>query len=143
MAETIMKLYSKIAKLKPVIKKENKLKEKPMEDCGKKSANKPKSKAVPSARAPKSSATGNSSTASATNGSIIPPVGKATSAPKPAPPTSIPMNNVPGDVKRKTVYQHRPRVLLVGDSLAQNLEFRKVEVVTNTTVKSAKAYSSV
>jgi hypothetical protein len=33
-------------------------------------------------------------------------------------------------------------VLYVGDSLAHNANVREVEVVTNTTIKTAKAYSS-
>ena len=43
----------------------------------------------------------------------------------------------------KTEYQCKARVLLVGDSLAQNSDFRKLEAVTNTTIKTAKAYSSI
>ena len=42
----------------------------------------------------------------------------------------------------KTKYQCKPRVLLVGDSLAHNSNFNKIEAVTNTTIKTAKAYSS-
>jgi hypothetical protein len=45
--------------------------------------------------------------------------------------------------KRKTVYQQKPKVLIVGDSLAHNSHFRKLEIVTNTTIKTAKGYSSV
>ena len=45
--------------------------------------------------------------------------------------------------KRKTVYQQRPKVLIVGDSLAHNSHFRKLEIVTNKTIKTAKGYSSV
>ena len=44
--------------------------------------------------------------------------------------------------KRKTYYQRKSRVLYVGDSLAHNANVREVEVVTNTTIKTAKAYSS-
>ena len=41
--------------------------------------------------------------------------------------------------KRKTDYQCKPRVLFIGDSLAHNTNFNKLEVVTNTTIKTAKA----
>ena len=44
--------------------------------------------------------------------------------------------------KRKTDYQCKPKVLLVGDSIAHNTNFNCIEVVTNTTLKTAKAYSS-
>jgi hypothetical protein len=37
----------------------------------------------------------------------------------------------------------KQRILFVGDSIAHNLMFRDVEEVTNTTLKTAKAYSSV
>ena len=36
----------------------------------------------------------------------------------------------------------KPKVLLVGDSLAQKLNFNHAEVVTNTTIRTAKGYSS-
>ena len=45
--------------------------------------------------------------------------------------------------KRTTPYLNKPNVLLVGDSLSQNLHFRRIETITNTTIKTAKAYSSV
>ena len=45
--------------------------------------------------------------------------------------------------KRRTIYQQKPKVLLVGDSLAHNSNFNKLEVVKNTTIKTAKGYSSV
>ena len=45
--------------------------------------------------------------------------------------------------KKKNEYQRRSRVLLVGDSIAHNSQVRKIEVVTDTTIKTAKAYSSV
>ena len=41
------------------------------------------------------------------------------------------------------VYEQKPKVLLVGDSLAHNSNFNRLEVVTNTTIKTAKGYSSV
>ena len=44
------------------------------------------------------------------------------------------------NIKHKTYYQKKPRVLVVGDS--QNLNFRKIEEITNTTVNTAKGYSS-
>ena len=45
--------------------------------------------------------------------------------------------------KKKTNFQRRPKVLMVGDSVAHNTNFRIVEKVTNSTIKTAKAYSSV
>ena len=48
-----------------------------------------------------------------------------------------------GSTKKKTEYQNKQRLLLVGDSLAHNTNFRILEEVTNTTIRSAKAYSSV
>ena len=44
--------------------------------------------------------------------------------------------------KPKTGYQRRAKVLFVGDSLVHNTNFSQVEMVTNTTIKTAKAYSS-
>ena len=44
--------------------------------------------------------------------------------------------------KVKTSYQLKKKVLLVGDSLAQNLHFPTLEMVTNTTIRTAKGYSS-
>ena len=43
---------------------------------------------------------------------------------------------------RRTKYQQKPKVLVVGDSLAHNANYRRIEVVTDTTIKTAKAYSS-
>ena len=45
--------------------------------------------------------------------------------------------------QKQTKYQSKPRILVVGDSLAHNTNFRRIEVVTNTTIKTVKAYSSV
>ena len=42
----------------------------------------------------------------------------------------------------RTAYQCKPRVLFMGDSLAHNSKFREIEIVTNTTIKTAKSYSS-
>ena len=44
--------------------------------------------------------------------------------------------------QNKTGYQKKQRVLFVGDSLVHNTNFNMLEVVTNTTIKTAKAYSS-
>ena len=64
-----------------------------------------------------------------------------------SPQTKIPHNKkskVPQvNQKKKSEYQCKPRVLLVGDSLLHNTHFRYVEDVTNTTIKTSKAYSSV
>ena len=42
----------------------------------------------------------------------------------------------------RSKYQLKPRVLMVGDSVAHNANFRVIEKATNTTIKTAKAYSS-
>ena len=47
-----------------------------------------------------------------------------------------------GRTQSKNNYQSKARVLFDGDSVAHNVEFRKLEIVTNTTIKTAKAYSS-
>ena len=59
------------------------------------------------------------------------------------PDTSNGARTSPSNMKRKTEYQRKPRLLLVGDSIAHNINFRKLEQVSNTTVKTSKAYSSV
>ena len=46
------------------------------------------------------------------------------------------------NIKQKSRYQLKPRILVVGDSLLQNSNFRHVEKVTQSTIKSAKGYSS-
>ena len=46
-------------------------------------------------------------------------------------------------VKPKTSYLRRANVLFVGDSVAHDLKFREVEKITNTTIKTARGYSSV
>ena len=51
-----------------------------------------------------------------------------------------PSNNVK---KCSTAYQRKPRVLLLGDSIAHNANFRAVEEFTHTTIKTSKAYGSV
>ena len=45
--------------------------------------------------------------------------------------------------KQSTEYQAKPRVLYIGDSIAHNSNFRNLEKITNTTIKTSKAYSSV
>ena len=61
-------------------------------------------------------------------------------------PCSPPNNSNTRDekkkLKKKTFYQTRPKLLMVGDSVAHNSNFRIVEEVTNCTIKTAKAYSS-
>ena len=42
----------------------------------------------------------------------------------------------------RSKYQMKPRVLMVGDSVAQGANFRVIEKHTNTTIKTSKAYSS-
>ena len=44
---------------------------------------------------------------------------------------------------KKTPYQARPKVLYVGESLAQRTDFRRMEIRTKTTIKTAKGYGSV
>ena len=61
----------------------------------------------------------------------------ASSVPPPKPPKNWKPKN-----KTKSEYQLKPRVLIIGDSLAHNTNFRKLETVTNTTIKTSKAYSS-
>ena len=44
--------------------------------------------------------------------------------------------------KPRSRYQQKPRVLVVGDSIAHNTHFNIAERVTHTTIKTSKAYSS-
>ena len=46
-------------------------------------------------------------------------------------------------IRKKTRYLEKPKVLYVGDSIAQNVSMRKIEKETNTRVKTVKAYSAV
>ena len=68
------------------------------------------------------------------------------SQPGPTSPTPPPRSSSGSRTARqrpkKTRYQKKQRILLIGDSIAHNLQFRNVEEVTNTTVKTAKSYSS-
>ena len=50
----------------------------------------------------------------------------------------------PGKSKPKhvTIYQKKTRVLIIGDSVAHNANFNQIEIVTETTIKTAKAYSA-
>ena len=41
-------------------------------------------------------------------------------------------------ISRPTTYQKRPRVLMVGEYVAHNMDFRTIEQVTNTTIKTVK-----
>ena len=45
----------------------------------------------------------------------------------------------PVKVVKRTHYQKKPKVLLIGDSIAHNANFREVEIVTNTTIQTCKA----
>ena len=73
------------------------------------------------------------------------------SSPSPVPNSRKPQSPSPqkqpkqksnmSQAKRLTPYQRKPSVLLVWDSLSQNLDFRKIEAITNTTIKTAKGYS--
>ena len=45
-------------------------------------------------------------------------------------------------VNMSSKYQKKPRVLMVGDSVAHSANFRIVEKATDTTIRTAKAYSS-
>ena len=51
-------------------------------------------------------------------------------------------NNAQPKRRTKTEYQRKPRILLFGDSVGHNTNFRKLEHVTNTTLKTSEAYSS-
>ena len=44
--------------------------------------------------------------------------------------------------KNGTEYQRRPKILMVGDSVLHNTNFRVVEKATHSTIKTSKAYSS-
>ena len=65
----------------------------------------------------------------------------------PTPPTATSQKSTGGrgsqSRSKRTKYQMKPRVLLVGDSIAHNLYFRNIEEITSTTMKTAKAYSTV
>ena len=43
---------------------------------------------------------------------------------------------------KKTSYMSKPKVLMIGDSVSQKLNFRKIEEVTNSTIRTAKGYTS-
>ena len=76
--------------------------------------------------------------------SLSQPAKQSSDIPPPPSSSSASSNNLDsGSRQKKTEYQRKQRLLLVGDSLAHNTNFNKLEVVTNTTIKSAKAYSSV
>ena len=44
--------------------------------------------------------------------------------------------------RKQTYFESKPPVLFVGDSVGHNTNFRTLEIVTNTTIKTARAYSS-
>ena len=90
----------------------------------------------------------------------LPPSSSMPSSTKPSSPLPATTSQPPSEAKqtedssktksqkqnkkfKKTTYQSKPRVLMVGDSLVQNLHFNNIEIVTNTTIKTARAYSSV
>ena len=92
------------------------------------------------------------STSTSKNSSPIPPASKPltsaarASAPVPKVVQSKTANRESSSHKKgnkaKTAYQLKPKVLLGEDSLAQKLNFGLTEVVTNTTIRTAKGYSS-
>ena len=53
---------------------------------------------------------------------------------KPAPAMSF---------KKRTKYLKKPKVLYIGDPIAQNVSMRNVEKATNTRIRTAKAFSAV
>ena len=64
---------------------------------------------------------------------------------RPSAPTDLSSSSIKtttGAKVRKTAFQAKPKVLFVGDPIAQKLNFRKMEVVTKTTIKTAKGYGS-
>ena len=62
----------------------------------------------------------------------------------PIPSIFVANKDVDKELKSTKVIKHKkPHVLFVGDPVAQHNNFRKLEIATNTTMKTAKAYSSV
>ena len=57
-------------------------------------------------------------------------------------PDTVPKNRRKSQIKPKTAYQARRKVLYVTDSVGRNIEFPKVELETKCTIKTAKAYSA-
>ena len=61
----------------------------------------------------------------------------------PSPPKPIENPGIrPQKKQTETEYQKRKRVLIVGDSLVHSADFRRLERATNSTIKTAHAYSS-
>ena len=48
-----------------------------------------------------------------------------------------------GRKKRKTKFLQKPKILYVGDSIAQNADIALIEKETQTRIRSKKAYSSI
>ena len=77
-----------------------------------------------------------------------PPVSSSSPPSAPNPPLSHAVPSKPDvgrsntNLRQQNNYQCKPRVLYVGDSLAHNANVRHIDLVTNTTIKTAKAYSS-
>ena len=46
-------------------------------------------------------------------------------------------------LKKKTAFLLKPKVLVIGDSVAHNAEFANIERATQSRIRSVKAYSSV
>ena len=90
-------------------------------------------------------------TSSASSRMASPPSSSSTTPPKPSEGGGIPRKATPNKPKQtakkanrpKTEYQHKPRALLVGDSIVHNANFRIIEEVTHSSIKTSKAYSSV
>ena len=63
-----------------------------------------------------------------------------------SPPQKSELNKEASNTKPKSKpiseYQRKPKILVVGDSVAHNANFRFVEEVTHSTIKTSKAYSS-
>ena len=164
LADTLLKLYTKISNLEASYKRK-KVRTKPTSIPTKllKTSSKPAhpetttpNQKQTSTTLPKATKKAKPSTTASGNSSSKPPrvsskptfAKVASSLPKSSatsriPSPKVPENDVKENVKPVTKYQLKPRVLIVGDSIAHNLEFRKVEIVTSTTIKTAKAYSSV
>ena len=58
-------------------------------------------------------------------------------------PAGLPLNQQPGPTRRKTAFLSRTKTLFVGDSVAFNTQFNRIEKTMNCRVKTMKAYSSV
>ena len=76
------------------------------------------------------------------------PSGSATSSTGPPPPASMPC---PGTLptrsaqrrRRKTQFLEKPKILYVGDSIAQNADIAFIETETQSRIKTKRSYSSI